>query len=223
MNAYPLLEDPTVQGPAHDTPCEICGETISVRPNRRNGWYLAPGHIRGVHHQAHMVAERRIAQGWWPLSGALSDAYDVLIRMREQQLANVRVGSRPLADFRVGYEVEGVWSLGYTINEQTLVRYNTASARTELRLILPFYAHVIVETGVLVNAVFRWSEEFLRRHLARLERAQLRRDRHREPWWVAWRLSSFSDQAAIKTGFGLGILLKLSNDPMGYRRGDLTP
>jgi len=198
--SYPSLEDGSTRGPQHKTPCEICGEEINVRPTARNEWRLAPSHERGIHHQAYTVAEKRLAHGWWPLHGLL---------LREFVAGGI---SLPV-------EYEGVWCPGIRIDDRGK-RYSSGSVRRDLAWILPSYAQWAVE--LLLEKGTAWSK-MLRVLIERLERAAVRIERYREPWWIAWSLSLFSNLRRSSDDRGLGQLHKLTNNPSGLRRGDLTP
>lgn len=184
-------------------PCEVCGALTTFREGKENTVRRHGGHTQGPHHAAYEICERRVADGWVPLTLALfSAALSVgWIQRREGDRGYLYLVAKdsPL-------EQEGQWA--------------PSGFRGEYRRLL-FWARI----DTLEDLLLRESDlgeshvAFLRTHVTRLERAARRCAVFRESWWIAWK-NAVDKQADL---FGtLRAAAVTSKSPEGHR-GDLTP
>lgn len=174
-------------------PCQVCGETIGHTDLQQNTVRALHGHNRGLHHVAHEICDRRVAEGWLPLTSALRTS---------ALYACWADGFQPNSQVRAPLESEGVWCPGKSGRIRTVLCW----ARVD-----DLYDLVERDNRIAYHGAAAAE-------LRHLERAATRCNRFGEPWWIAWRKSHGAREPFLKVATTF-----ISNEPRGTCRGDLTP
>lgn len=178
-------------------PCEICGELTTFREGPENTARRHGGHTQGPHHAAYAICERRVAEGWLPLTRSLEIAAQtagwlILMSVSRGLFVLAAPEDSPL-------QVDG---------------HRAGKSGFSGRPFPLFWGR----ENDLHDLAERPNSQHLRSDVVRLSRAAARCHFAREPWWIAWK------RAASAGDLFAGIIASLpDNTPSRERRGDLTP
>lgn len=176
-------------------PCEICGELTTFREGKENTVRRHGGHVQGPHHTAYAICDRRVAEGWLPLTRSLERAaiaggwLRLLVRW-----------PRIALEIKSPLEWEGQ-------------RVGPLGGRANL-----FWGRESDLADLVENLSFDSAEQsFFCADITRLKRTAARCNA-REPWWIAWKQSSLQQDF-----FSYARVATTDNTPKPEQRGDLTP